>query len=716
MSQPILSIGIIFKNEIRCLERCLKSFQALREAVLCELVMADTGSDDGSRAIAEKYADILIDFPWIDDFAAARNAVMDRCSGFWYLTVDADEWLDEDIAGLIAFLKSHSRRSYTGAGLIVRNYVTDDFSGDYNDFFAIRIVRMDTGVRYNGAIHERWDLPEYNIYGLSKTILHHDGYVWTNSNYIAKQKRNMDLLEKKLAEDPNKPATLMQCVESSSASKNHVYYARRAARAVLEKREGWEEFGPPILRYAANATSLEAQPDFQKWVDLAKEWFPNSPFTTIDVAYLEFCNLVIKEKYAEAIPIGESYLHNLKEYNEGCFDIRDILYSTLMMAAKSREEQVRCFLASAYFFEKQYDRSKEMLDSIDASRMEVGTVGNYLGVMLNLHAQSEIDMSLKMAHLWEKISAPVPNEDRAEKRKEAIIQAGFPVFPKKYRNAEDEMGFHHAYTIFLLLEGKCTLGDAAAMLETYDPHRLEEFLERQEQLGKLPYPAFAHALECGVRFPLPDKPLSIEESDGLASRLAKEPDGLFELATRAAKEDVPEKMQALVWLRGLTLTAVQAFDWKDKSADEQRGLDMARLFARTEKAFLSRYYSQETLQEENLLLLSPLHRFGWYCVHAFEALDAGDAATYVRLLRKGLKSCESVKNMVEFLIDHTPEVQVTPPPSDELKALADKVRMVLANFAPDDPAVTALKQSDAYQKVAYLIEGINVPVVGGLLQ
>ena len=81
--KPVLSIGIMFKNEIRCLERCLKSLRPLREAIPCEVVMADTGSTDGSRATAEQYADILIDFPWRNDFAAARNAILDRCSGSW---------------------------------------------------------------------------------------------------------------------------------------------------------------------------------------------------------------------------------------------------------------------------------------------------------------------------------------------------------------------------------------------------------------------------------------------------------------------------------------------------------------------------------------------------------------------------------------------------------------------------------------------------------
>ena len=43
---PLLSIGIIFKNEARCLERCLKSLQPLRDALPCELIMADTGATD----------------------------------------------------------------------------------------------------------------------------------------------------------------------------------------------------------------------------------------------------------------------------------------------------------------------------------------------------------------------------------------------------------------------------------------------------------------------------------------------------------------------------------------------------------------------------------------------------------------------------------------------------------------------------------------------
>ena len=148
--KPVLSIGIIFKNEIRCLERCVKSLQPLRDAVPCELVMADTGSDDGSREIAEKYADIFFDFPWINDFAVARNALIDRCSGEWYLSLDADEWLDEDIRQLVRFLTQPERWDRPLCGVMLRNYYTLDLDGESNDFLAVRMAPIHRGAVYGG--------------------------------------------------------------------------------------------------------------------------------------------------------------------------------------------------------------------------------------------------------------------------------------------------------------------------------------------------------------------------------------------------------------------------------------------------------------------------------------------------------------------------------------------------------------------------------------
>ena len=281
------------------------------------------------------------------------------------------------------------------------------------------------------------------------------------------------------------------------------------------------------------------------------------------------------------------------------------------------------------------------------------------------------------------------------------------------------MSFFHLSLRFLptrrFAEVGGDLGRAAAILESCDLGFIGEKLNQVENWEELPIAALLHALEFGADFPLPNKPLRLEEMDRLAARLAQHKERFFPLVLDAADRVDMDDWQGLCWARGLVLAAVQTYPWAGQDQDEKQGMALARAFAKTEGAFLPMCYNTECLQEERLFVLPPLHRLGWYCVRAFEALEQGGAVEYVRLLRVGLDTCEGMKHMVEFLADHTAEVQqlMAPP---ELKALAEQVRAILARFAPDDPAVAALKQSEAYQKVAYLIEGMEPPVMGGQLQ
>lgn len=198
--------------------------------------------------------------------------------------------------------------------------------------------------------------------------------------------------------------------------------------------------------------------------------------------------------------------------------------------------------------------------------------------------------------------------------------------------------------------------------------------------------------------------------DALAARMARKDGPLAGLAVLAADEDLFD-WQSLVWARGLALAAVRSCGW----VDMEQGMALCRAFAKIEAVFLPRYYAADLLCDENIRLLPPMHRFGWYCGKAFWALDAGDSAAYVRLLRQGLESCAEAKPMAEFLLkqlEDSRRVQATP----ELIVLAEQVRTLLAQYPADDPAVEALKQSAAYQKVAHLIEGPELGVFGGLSQ
>src|SRR5580692_9110946 len=56
-----------------------------------ELIVVDTGSEDATKELAAARGAKVFEFEWIDDFAAARNASFEHCTGDWILWLDADD-------------------------------------------------------------------------------------------------------------------------------------------------------------------------------------------------------------------------------------------------------------------------------------------------------------------------------------------------------------------------------------------------------------------------------------------------------------------------------------------------------------------------------------------------------------------------------------------------------------------------------------------------
>ena len=90
MSKPpdlSLSLVLIAKNEASVIARCLDS----ASSIASEMIVVDTGSSDETVAIAQSCGAWVINFPWCDDFSAARNAGLEAACGRWILVLDADE-------------------------------------------------------------------------------------------------------------------------------------------------------------------------------------------------------------------------------------------------------------------------------------------------------------------------------------------------------------------------------------------------------------------------------------------------------------------------------------------------------------------------------------------------------------------------------------------------------------------------------------------------
>src|SRR4051812_36264465 len=84
-----VSLAVIARDEEAMLPDCLAS---ARDAV-DEMVVLDTGSRDATRELARRAGARVVEIPWPDDFAAARNAAVLETRGDWVLMLDADERL-----------------------------------------------------------------------------------------------------------------------------------------------------------------------------------------------------------------------------------------------------------------------------------------------------------------------------------------------------------------------------------------------------------------------------------------------------------------------------------------------------------------------------------------------------------------------------------------------------------------------------------------------
>ena len=91
-----ISATVICKNEEACIGKCLSSLKGL-----AEIVVVDSGSTDGTLAIVEDLSRRglpirLIHQPWLG-YARQKQFALDQASSPWVLSIDADEWLDDDL-------------------------------------------------------------------------------------------------------------------------------------------------------------------------------------------------------------------------------------------------------------------------------------------------------------------------------------------------------------------------------------------------------------------------------------------------------------------------------------------------------------------------------------------------------------------------------------------------------------------------------------------
>lgn len=154
-----ISLCMIVKNEHDVLARCLDSVKD----VVDEIIIVDTGSVDTTREIAKGYTQKVFDFPWIEDFAAARNFAFEKGEMDYCMWLDADDILTLENRAALAKLKQELDHR-VDVVMMKYNIAFDENDQPVFSFYRERLIKNHQGLHWVGAVHEVIELTGNIIY------------------------------------------------------------------------------------------------------------------------------------------------------------------------------------------------------------------------------------------------------------------------------------------------------------------------------------------------------------------------------------------------------------------------------------------------------------------------------------------------------------------------------------------------------------------------
>ena len=203
---PTLSLAMIVKNEAEHIEKCLSTARPHVD----EIVVVDTGSTDGTQAIAQRYADVFEEIEWPDSFSVARNHSFDLASGDYIMWLDGDEHIadDEQWRKLREVLRE--RDDIAGIQFMIHNLVPENQVLEADVMPQVRLVKNHPMIRFEGKVHNQIgaNLAQYrkqsgDTLGRAAVKVIHVGYALPRDEINAKYSERLHLLEHEVEHAPD---------------------------------------------------------------------------------------------------------------------------------------------------------------------------------------------------------------------------------------------------------------------------------------------------------------------------------------------------------------------------------------------------------------------------------------------------------------------------------------------------------------------------------
>lgn len=289
-----LSLCMIVKNEEQVLDRCLNSFNKLFD----EIIIVDTGSTDKTMEIARKHTPKVFEYPWINDFSAARNY------SFSLATSDFIMWLDADdvITPLeLKRLKDLKQTLTNNISVVMLKYAIsfDEQNNTTFSYFRERIL--------NRSCNFKWEDPVHEVITPTGNIVYSNIQIEHRKLKPAEEARNLKIYESMIKQNlPFKPRQIFYYARE-------LYFNGKTNKAIstfkkfLKTKNGYKE------NYIEACLNLSKCYQTKQEYELAKQTLINSfnYDTPRSEILCELGNIYLTEKkYAHAI-----YYYNLATQN-----------------------------------------------------------------------------------------------------------------------------------------------------------------------------------------------------------------------------------------------------------------------------------------------------------------------------------------------------------------------------------------------------------------
>lgn len=172
----MLTVTVVTLNEESNLRRCLSSVRA----IATEIVVVDSGSSDGTRAVAEEFGAKWFNHPW-QGFRDQKNYALKQSTQAWVLCLDADEELSSPLRLEIATILAADDPAIQGVSFPRLSRFLGRWirHGDWYPDRKLRLFRRDQGRFVGEPGHDRVEV-DGRVVPLSADLLHYS-YPSTNS-------------------------------------------------------------------------------------------------------------------------------------------------------------------------------------------------------------------------------------------------------------------------------------------------------------------------------------------------------------------------------------------------------------------------------------------------------------------------------------------------------------------------------------------------------